>query len=224
MFSRPAALPASNHFSAPAEAILAPEYRFLFQEAQIAPSFQKDAAAAAQLAMRQMSSLYQPVAGKLGIIPWWAIACIHHMECGGNPAGGIANGQPWNAVTTEVPAGHGPFASFLDEAIAAIKGYETPDQWGQNLASKNWNDAGWAFWFFESWNGFGERENKGGITTPPNASPYIYSGAQLPDGTLLYAKGKDTSDYNFDPKAVSSQVGCMAFMKALNALGAGAML
>ena len=210
--NRPSDLPASNHYATNKQAILSQEYRFLYPRSAISEAFLGPAVQAAGKAMKQ-KNLYDPVATMTGV-PWWVVACLHHMECDANPAGGIDNGDPWNKATVHVPAHRGPYASFEAEAVDALLQYQKPENWGVHLTGRNWNDPGWVFWFLESWNGFGARQDRGGQTTPPHAPAYLYNGAEM-NHVPLYLKGKDTSDFHFDPEARSSQVGCFAFMLAL---------
>ncbi len=214
-FPRPADLPPSNHYATNKLGVLSLEYRFLYPLSTISQKFLADANAAAAKARAQRVALYDHVATVLSL-PWWVMACLHHMECDANPLGGIDNGDPWAKPTVHVPSGRGPYLSFAAEAIDALQLYQDPANWGVHFAGKNWSDPGWAFWFLESWNGFGARLSRGGATTPPNACPYLYNGVEVA-GVPLFEKGKDTSDYNFDPNATSAQVGCMAFVKAIEA-------
>lgn len=216
-FPRPSDLPPSNHYPTNKMGVLATEYRYLHQVATLSALFVKPAMAAVNKALAQRASLYDPVELAMNV-PWWVTACLHHMECDGNPAGGIDNGDPWDRPTVHVPAGRGPYHSFQAEACDALERYQRPENWGVHFAGKSWNDPGWVYWFLESWNGFGARLSRGGVTTPPNACPYLYNGVEV-NGQPLYVKGKDTSDFHFDPEATSAQVGCMAFLKALEAAG-----
>jgi lysozyme family protein len=54
---------------------------------------------------------YQAVEAKTGV-PWYAIAVIHMRESSQSWAGSLAQGDPWNRVSTHVPAGRGPFVSW----------------------------------------------------------------------------------------------------------------
>ena len=206
-----------NHFKSTNRLVLAPEYRQYADTCTIVPSFEAPASAAVAKALAQRASLYDPASQASGV-PWWVIACLHHMECDGNPLGGIDNGDPWNAPTVHVPAGRGPYGSFAEEAADALAQYQKPENWGISFTGKNWSDPGWTYFFFETWNGLGARMSLGGNTTPPYACPYIYNGVEV-NGQALYLKGKEVRDNVFDPNAVSAQVGCMAFMKALEAAG-----
>lgn len=199
-----------EHIKSSHRVLLADEYRTCWKGGKIRDTFQHDAIASAAMALVN-KPLYDAVEAST-LAPWWVIACLHHMEADSKPDCGIANGQPWSRVTTIVPKGRGPFPSFIAEAAYSLTQYQKPEEWGQTFHDKDWKDPAWTFWFLESWNGFGNRLREG--VTPPHASAYVFSGFEL-NGEALYLKGKDTSDYNFDPEATSSQVGCMAFLKAL---------
>jgi lysozyme family protein len=52
---------------------------------------------------------------------WYIVAVIHEMECSQNFNRYLGNGQSLNQVTTIEPVGRGPFASFENGAIDALK-------------------------------------------------------------------------------------------------------
>src|SRR5258705_13854553 len=53
-------------------------------------------------------------------VPWWFIAVVHEREASQSWAANIAQGDPWNRVSTHVPAGRGPFTSWEDAAFDAL--------------------------------------------------------------------------------------------------------
>lgn len=53
---------------------------------------------------------YQAVQGRTGV-PWPVIAVIHERESSQSWGRSLAQGDPWDRVSTHVPAGRGPFAS-----------------------------------------------------------------------------------------------------------------
>jgi lysozyme family protein len=85
----------------------------------INPPRQAEFTAEAQAALIHKSA-YQEIEAATGV-PWAMIACIHRREGNANFATYLGNGQSLSRVTTEVPAGRGPFMSFLDGAKDAIK-------------------------------------------------------------------------------------------------------
>lgn len=127
----------------------------------------------------------------------WDIVCtIHEMECTQNFNKYLGNGQNLDQVTTIVPAGRGPFATFEDGAIDALN---------LQLESHPFTDCsiGGKLYWLEGYNGYGY-ENYHHIN-----SPYLWSGSQW------YIKGKYTSDGQFDPEAVSQQIGVALLLKSL---------
>src|SRR6185295_1371808 len=53
-------------------------------------------------------------------VPWYVIAVIHMRESSQNWTASLAQGDPWNRVSTHVPAGRGPFRSWEEAAIDAL--------------------------------------------------------------------------------------------------------
>ena len=139
---------------------------------------------------------YQSISGVFPTpIKWFHIGLIHEMECSQNFNCYLGNGQPLNKRTTIVPVGRGPFSSFKDGAIDAIK-YDRLDKvtdWG----------IGNALYIFEGFNGYGYSLYKG------INSPYIWSGSNQ------YTSGKYVSDGVYDKDAVSGQIGIALLYKRL---------
>lgn len=139
---------------------------------------------------------YRSVADPLGV-PWHVVAIVHSLEGGGFGAH-LHNGDPLTARTTHVPvgrpvAGNPPF-TWEESAIDAIR-------------SRGWSGAtDWSvpgtLYQLEKYNGFGYRPL--GVPTP-----YLWS------FTSQYSRGKFTSDGQFDPNAVSAQVGAAALLKRM---------
>lgn len=138
---------------------------------------------------------------RLTTVPWWVVALIHTMECGGNFALSIAQGDPWNRVSVRVPKGRGPFKSFIEAAVDAL-GID-----GTNKVT-HW-DVPRLCYELENYNGWGYRRYHPSVLTP-----YLWS------YTNHYSRGKYVADGKWDPGAVSQQVGAMAILKALETLGA----
>lgn len=135
-------------------------------------------------------------------VKWFIVALIHEMECGGNFALNIAQGDPWNKVSVHVPAGRGPFASFEDAAVDAlhIDGTSSIKDWG--IARVCYE--------LEKYNGFGTRSH--GVHTPYLWSYSNHYGS-VEHGIL--ETGKYVSDHNWDPKAISQQGGAMPLLKTM---------
>jgi lysozyme family protein len=133
-------------------------------------------------------------------VPWFVIGVIHSLECSLSFAKHLHNGDPMAdksgrpLATKRIPAGRGPFLTWDESAIDAIK-YDKLDK------EKDWSVARIA-WHFERFNGMGYA-NKG------LPSPYLWS------FTTAYEKGKFVEDGVYSPVAVSKQAGAMAILKAL---------
>ncbi len=140
-------------------------------------------------------SRYQLVAAKTGV-PWFIIAVIHEREASQSWASSIAQGDPWNRVSTHAPKGRGPFGSWEEAAVDALVNCPPfAARW------KDWS-AGGALALLEQYNGLGYAQR--GLP-----SPYIWA------GTDQYVRGKYVSDGVFDPTAVDHQLGCAGLIMAM---------
>jgi lysozyme family protein len=143
-------------------------------------------------------SEYLEVSGLTGV-PWAVIAVIHEREASQSWAANIAQGDPWDKVSTHVPAGRGPFKSWKEAAVdALVNCAPRAAQW------KDWSASG-ALTLLEKYNGLGYA-NKG------RPSPYVWA------GTDQYVSGKYVADGVYDPNAVDRQLGCAAMLTAMMAL------
>ncbi len=141
-------------------------------------------------------SVYQEVTDATkSKFPWYAIAVIHKRESDaqdthGNPlfTSYLGNGQPLNRVTTIEPIGRGPFKTFLDGCLDALR-YQKIE-----LQVPPWPLEKAIYWC-EKLNGLGY-ENMG------IPSPYIWG------GTSIQVIGKYTRDHYFDHGVWDSQPGC----------------
>lgn len=138
---------------------------------------------------------YTSVAVRTGV-PWAVIAIIHQMECGGDWSLSLAQGDPWDEVSTHVPKGRGPFVSWEDAAVDALSIDGT-----KNV--KDWTIERLCY-ELEKYNGFGSRAK--GIHTP-----YLWSYSNH------YTKGKYIADHVWDANAVSQQVGAMPLLSRMMA-------
>lgn len=111
---------------------------------------------------------------------------------------GLFNGQPWARRTTIVPKGQGPFSSWLEAAIAALK-YDGLDK------VQDW-DITKILFYAEKFNGFGYR-----LYHPQDRSPYVWSCTNQNDGTGYY-----NSDGSYNAGAASENYpGIAAIIKYL---------
>ncbi len=136
---------------------------------------------------------------KLTGVPWWFIAVTHEREASQSWAGSLAQGDPWNQVSTHVPAGRGPFKSWEDAAVDALVNC------GPFAArNKDWSIGG-TLAKLEEYNGLG-------YASRGRPSPYIWS------GTDQYVSGKYVRDGVYDPDVVDQQLGCAGLLMAMMAL------
>lgn len=141
---------------------------------------------------------YQAIEALTGV-PWFIIAVIHQRESSQRWDRSIAQGDPWNKKSTHVPKGRGPFKSFEDAAVDALKNCAPyAARW------KDWSPGG-AMTLLEHYNGLGYA-NRG------LPSPYIWA------GTDQYVKGKYVADGKFSATAVDKQLGCAGLILAMQDL------
>jgi lysozyme family protein len=141
---------------------------------------------------------YQAVETITGV-PWFAVAVIHERESSQNWFASLAQGDPWNRVSTHVPAGRGPFKSWEDAAVDALVSCAP-----YVARNKDWSIGGMLA-MLEQYNGLGYA-----IRGVP--SPYLWS------GTDQYRSGKYVRDGVYDPAAIDSQPGCAGLLLAIMAL------
>lgn len=142
--------------------------------------------------------IYKQIEGKTDV-PWWFVALLHSRESSFNFNTYLGNGQPLNRVTTIVPRGRGPFASFAEGAVDALRleGF---------VGARDWSIARTLF-RLEKYNGFGYRGRNVN-------SPYLWSGSNI-YGPPEQRSGKFTSDGSFDLNEVDRQLGTAAILKAM---------
>jgi len=141
---------------------------------------------------------YQAVEQRTGVY-WPFIAVTHEREASQNWHSQLGQGDPLNEVSTHVPKGRGPFATWEDGAYDALVNC------GPYAArNKDWSIGG-LLTLLEQYNGVGYA-NRG------LPSPYIWS------GTDQYHSGKYVADGVFDPDAVDKQLGCAGLLMAMMAI------
>jgi len=142
-------------------------------------------------------SVYEAVQKATGV-PWQLVAVIHLREAGEQDIGRflkqIHNGQSWKIKSTIVPKGVGPFTSWHEAAVHALKmkKFHTVVGW---TPAKMVSAA-------EPYNGYGYRQ-KG------MRSPYLWA------STNHQQRGKYVADHVFDSTVMDSQVGVAAQLKFL---------
>ena len=136
---------------------------------------------------------YRAVQASTGV-PWYFIGALHMRESGCNFAGVLHNGDRiigTGGLTTRVPAGRGPFATWEESAVDALKLKDMH-------RVQSWSVARMLFQA-EVFNGVGYVSR--GIN-----SPYVWA------GTNHEQLGKFTSDHNFDEDAEDTQLGVAAVL------------
>ncbi|MCP1850635.1 MULTISPECIES: hypothetical protein [unclassified Bradyrhizobium] len=106
------------------------------------------------MSLREAKARYQAVEVKTGV-PWAFISVAHERESSQDWSGSLAQGDPWNKVSTHVPAGRGPFSSWEEAAIDAL--VNCAPRAGKN---KDWSIGG-TLTMVEQYNGLGYANGRG---------------------------------------------------------------
>lgn len=127
-------------------------------------------------------------------VPWFFMACLHSRESDLDFNTYLGNGDPLDRKTTDVPAGRGPFHSFIAGAVDSMnmQGFTKILAWPIEqclYAAEEFNGEGYEY----------RNEN----------SAYVWA------GTNLEQRGKFTGDGRFDPNAWDEQPGVAALLKGL---------
>lgn len=181
--------------------VLADEYEMLFRTTRP----RADNASMIEGAVGRMLAgkpHYEAVADGVGSVPWYVVGVINELESTSNFATHLHNGDPLNKRTVHVPRGHprtgNPPFTWDESAIDALKlkDFHTFNDWGLPSTLHR----------LEKYNGFGSRER--GVH-----SPYLWS------CSTHYTKGKFVADHEWDPEAVSKQVGAGVILFVLEQKG-----
>lgn len=142
-----------------------------------------------------MKARYQKVSEKTGV-PWFVVAVIHERESSQNWNRSLAQGDRWDQVSTHVPAGRGPFASWEAAAIdALIVCHPYAAKW------TDWTPGG-TMTILEMYNGLA-------YAAAGQPSPYVWS------GTDQYRIGKILVDHGPIEPVVDKQLGCAGLVMAM---------
>lgn len=131
-------------------------------------------------------------------VPWWFIAAIHYREASFNFDTQLAQGDPLDQISHNVPAGQGPYHgpdAWERATIIALEGKHL-----QHIV--DWSPVEKSLFWWEEYNGEGYR-NKG----VPSA--YVWA------GTSVYHSGFFPRDHVWDPTAADPRVGCAAILMCL---------
>lgn len=178
---------------APGFASMAAGYRNLWKSMRVTRVAECDRAARRILAGR---ARYLAVERQVGV-PWFVIGMWHMRESANNFAGVLHNGEHiigTGRKTRLVPAGRGPFSTWEQAAIDALrfKGLHLIKEWPIDRIGYE----------TERFNGFGY------ISRGVN-SPYVWAGSNH------YIRGKYIADGVFSATHVDQQLGCLPVLAAL---------
>jgi lysozyme family protein len=157
-----------------------------------------DKAGAAKFAKKIIAneSRYRKIQDATGV-PWYFVGLLHMRESSCNFAGVLHNGEHiigTGKLTRLVPAGRGPFATWEEAAIDALKlkGLHKIKDWPVERVA------------YEA-----ERYNGLGYTKKGINSPYLWAGSnhQQP--------GKYVADHQWSPTAMDTQMGVMTVLKRI---------
>lgn len=132
-------------------------------------------------------------AQELTTVDWRFIAIVHELESSMNFNCQLLNGQPWNRKTTIVPRNLGPWKSWEDSCIYALRHLKNIS-WSIPIILLN----------LERWNGLGYYNRK-------VHSPYLWSGSNHGVGV-----GKFVADGKYSKNAVSKQIGGALLLKGIS--------
>lgn len=145
---------------------------------------------------------YRAAGASTGVPPG-LIAALNYRESGGLFTRYLGNGDPLDRPTTNVPAGRGPFPTWLAGAVDALKNSERP-------AQGRWTIE-FALYFAELFNG------RGYFTRQEN-SPYVWS------LTTQEQAGMFLADHAYDPNAWDRRPGVAALFLAFKTVAPGLCL
>ena len=164
---------------------------------QIRPARLGEANATARKAINGKAT-YQQIERLTGV-PWYFIALCHYRESNFDFDTYLGNGETLKRVTCLVPKGRGPFASFVDGAVDALRIQHF-------VGTQDWCIAR-TLYRLECFNGLGYHAK--GVN-----SPYLYGGSTLYGPTEANA-GKFVADHVFDPSHVDTQLGTAVVLHAM---------
>jgi lysozyme family protein len=172
------------------------EYQQDWDRCSILPGWRALALKSAQTIVNNLPR-YERVQVQVNVrMPVYIVGLIHLLESDGSFTQHLHNGDPLSARTRRIPAnrpvkGNPPF-SWEESAVDALI-YDEANE-------RDFHDIPHVLRYLEGYNGMGYRKFL-------TRSPYLWS------GTSLYTSGKFVRDNEYDPKAVSKQLGCVPVMK-----------
>jgi lysozyme family protein len=187
----------------PTFAKMAPRYANMWARMEIDPKKLKIVDATAREIIEKRKTRYLKVEAATGV-PWWWIAVAHHREASGSFAGVLHNGDRiigTGRTTYRVPKGRGPFATWEEAAIDALK---MPGKELHKIKDWTLERAAYQLEAFNGWGYFWK-----GI---PSSYLWSFSNIARP--------GKYVADHVWDSNAVDGQMGVMPLLQRLQALDA----
>lgn len=183
------------------------KYEALFKSMIVRPSVAKAARKVCLEKIKPNKAKYKEVSTITGV-PWWWIACVHHMESSSDFSTHLHNGDSLQHRTVHWPrgrpaTGQPPF-TWVYSAEDALTQHEAVGK------QKTWKLEN-ALWLFEKYNGMGYALH--GVN-----SPYVWSGCQH------YVKGFYPVDNKWDAGAVSEQIGAAVILNELIKIGEVVMI
>lgn len=172
-------------------------YERNWNDLQIRPARLGEANATARKAINGKAT-YQQVERLTGV-PWYFVALCHYRESNFDFDTYLGNGESLKRVTCLVPKGRGPFTSFVDGAVDALRIQHF-------VGTQDWCIAR-TLYRLECFNGLGYHAK--GVN-----SPYLYGGSTLYGPTEAKA-GKFVADHVFDSNHVDSQLGTAVVLHAM---------
>ena len=173
------------------------EYERNWANLQIRPARLGEANATARKAISGKAT-YQQVERLTGV-PWYFVALCHYRESNFDFDTYLGNGETLKRATCLVPKGRGPFASFVDGAVDALRIQHF-------VGTQDWCIAR-TLYRLECFNGLGYHAK--GVN-----SPYLYGGSTL-YGPTEARGGKFVADHVFDPNHVDTQLGTAVILHAM---------
>lgn len=141
----------------------------------------------------KLKKRYKRISNATGVPIVWIMA-INERESGSKMRTYLGNGQALNRRTTQEPRGRGPFHSWEEGALDALRLHKLDqvDEW-------DWPRM---MYQAEKYNGFGPRMHH-------RRTGYIWA------GTNIYTGGKYVVDHRWDARAHDLQLGCWPIMRTL---------
>ena len=177
-------------------------YETMWASCTITPSRLKETSEVATRLVEQKAKLAYIALSKLTSVPWFVIAVIHEREASQHWWANIANGEPFNRITKMVPRGRGPFHSWQDAGVDALK--NCPPFMAKN---QDWS-AGGTLMHLVQYNGLAYEFHHN------EWSPYVWA------ATNHEQRGKYVTDGHYDPRVWDMQLGCAAMLKSMSQLDA----